>query len=177
MSTTAKKNLIDHRRIEYKGYSYDGWLKNGIPNGQGFLRTGDEKFLIFEGHFKDGKYEHGTLFPDKINGILGYIGEFKEEKKDGKGILYKVDCREPIYIGEFKNDLYDGLGELFDDKGKSVFYGQFKEGEQYTPTSHLNPSKKQSKKNPSKKGGKKKGKTSKGRRKTSLKKSRKYKKN
>ena len=174
MSTTKKKDVIKHENMKYRGYSYDGFTKNGKPHGQGFLRKGrqDDNSVVYQGHFKDGKYEHGTIFPDEINGILGYIGEFKEGVRDGYGTLYKKDYRKPLYDGEFKDGEYNGLGVLYDDNGEIVFNGRFKNGKPVTPTSHLNPSKK----TPSKKGGKKR-KTSKYKRKTSLKKSRKYKKN
>ena len=43
--------------------------------------------------------------------LMVYVGEFKDNKKDGKGkYIYKDDSH---YDGEFIDDLFDGNGKYF----------------------------------------------------------------
>ena len=54
-----------------------------------------------------------------------YVGEFKDNKKDGKGkYIYKDDSH---YDGEFIDDLFDGNGKYFWNDGKK-YKGLFKNG-------------------------------------------------
>lgn len=43
------------------------------------------------------------------------MGEWKNRKKEGYGILYKGG--KIIYSGEFKNNLKNGIGTLYNSKG------------------------------------------------------------
>jgi len=57
--------------------------------------------------------------------IYVYIGEFKHNKKDGKGkYTYK---NGDIYIGDFSNGVKHGNGEYFNSTGE-VYKGQFMNG-------------------------------------------------
>ena len=68
-----------------------------------------------------------------------YIGEFKNNKMNGKGKLYKEN--NLLYEGDFSNDMYEGEGKLFIEedyiyagkflkgkpKGEGILYGKNKE--------------------------------------------------
>lgn len=41
-----------------------------------------------------------------------YEGQWKNDKKDGKGIMNWVNAHER-YVGEWKEDLQDGYGEYY----------------------------------------------------------------
>ena len=76
------------------------------------------------GNFVNGKLE-GTgkfIWP---NGNY-YIGQFKNGKKNGKGIIYSKDGNI-LYEGDFSNDKKEGTGKLILKNG--LYYeGQFKNG-------------------------------------------------
>ena len=53
-----------------------------------------------------------------------YIGELKDNKANGVGVLYNIN-RRIIYFGEFKNNKYHGYGILFNGHfhGQGIFHG------------------------------------------------------
>ena len=68
----------------------------------------------------DNKDVHKELY--KMNFI--YIGEWKNNMREGKGIYYNPFTKEK-YEGEFKNGKADGKGTLYYNNG-DIFKGQFK---------------------------------------------------
>ena len=67
---------------------------------------------------------NATILND--NGDLLYTGGLKNNKKDGKGMLFSEDI-ELVYKGEFKNDEYNGNGALYLENGVTIT-GEFKSG-------------------------------------------------
>ena len=58
---------------------------------------------------------------------LFYLGNYKNNKKEGKGILYiNNDNYKKIYEGNFKEDLKDGFGKIYYETG-SIFESYWKE--------------------------------------------------
>lgn len=102
-----KREGVGFKVFPNNSESYFGCFKNDMFNGKGALvRT---KFW-YRGHFENnlinGKGVYKSLEPD--NDYL-YIGEFKVEKKSGKGTLYMPD--ESCYEGEFLNNRKQGQGK------------------------------------------------------------------
>ena len=75
----------------------------------------DESGNIFEGEFKNGILEEGKItkkqFKKNINSMdtIVYDGPIKDFKKEGYG---KEICDEYSYIGNFKNDMKNGKGKM-----------------------------------------------------------------
>ena len=77
------------------GVNYKGELKDGIPNGLGFLSLPDGGKYV--GEFKEGIINgQGTV---TLSDGRKYSGEFKDGKKHGQGI-YTYPTGEK-YVGEF----------------------------------------------------------------------------
>ena len=124
--------------ISPDGLIYKGlWNNDKIGNYGLFLeKTGN----YVKGELKDGKLEgKGEM---EIKGKFKYIGDFKNDKPNGKGILkddekgfeYNGEIVNGIkegkgslkfidgikYEGDFKNDVYDGIGVLEFKDGKKI---------------------------------------------------------
>ena len=87
--------------IDWRGGTYRGNLKDGIPHGRGLFRNASGEY---EGEFKDG-FEHG-------------FGTFKTKLEDES---------EMFYAGNFKDGLFNGNGKLIVED--SVFEGVFTESD------------------------------------------------
>jgi DNA polymerase-3 subunit epsilon len=131
--------------------SYEGEFKDGEYHGNGMLECWDDQFRYHEkyiGEFKDGKKCNGNGVLEeyfKLKGYISiefndwncifkkYIGEFKNDLKNGIGTLTTEDY---TYIGEFKNDKFNGIGtKNFHYKESFLEYYRdiknFKEGYSY----------------------------------------------
>ena len=75
-------------------------------------RKNSENKIEFFTKIKEKTYEYGK-----------YIGEFKNDLREGKGIIYYNDGDR--YEGEFKNDLRDGKGNYYFNDG-SRYEGDWK---------------------------------------------------
>ncbi|MCH2619774.1 MAG: hypothetical protein MKZ83_05430, partial [Candidatus Poseidoniia archaeon] len=113
------------------GAKYKGELKDGIPNGQGFLSLPDGGKYV--GEFKEGIINgQGTV---TLSDGRKYSGEFKEGKKHGQGIYTYPNGDK--YAGGYKDGLKNGLGALTYGKGKSdgeKFVGEFKDDQMWNGT-------------------------------------------
>jgi len=87
------ENDDDNRYGRYKGE-----IKNGLPNGQGTVKTTlGEKY---GGEWKDGNFDgQGTMFFP--NGHK-YVGEFRDGYRNGQGTFTYPDGGK--YVGEFKDN-------------------------------------------------------------------------
>ena len=117
----------------YKGLFMNNKPKEG-KNIKYYNLNGD---LEYEGDFLEGQYHgYGTLninyYYDK-KGIfsefntLYYIGEFKNNKCNGQGKIYKNHFlgKYLFYEGNFDNDYFSGNGKMY-YQNKEIFYeGQF----------------------------------------------------
>ena len=93
----------------------ENYKKNG--KGREYYKNGKIKY---EGNFLDDKYEDKEAKFYYENGDL-YIGEFKNGKKKGNGIIYSIK-----YEGNFLDDKYTN-GKLYYDNGE-YYVGQFNNG-------------------------------------------------
>lgn len=142
----------EHSR-EYKGVLLDeeggileGAFANGKANGYGrqIMTNG-----LYEGIFVDGQYAKGKLLYDdkytdegefKNNKMHGkgsrsyvkdgtkYVGDFVDDKFEGRGILTKANGN--VYDGEWKNNLQNGYGTLRFPTGDK-YEGQFFNGKMH----------------------------------------------
>ena len=70
---------------------------------------GKNNKIIFNGYFKNGKYEgFGRLYKNNDNHNLIYNGYFKNNEYNGIGILYSNG--QIKYEGNFLNGVYNGIG-------------------------------------------------------------------
>lgn len=109
--------------VIYKnGDRYDGFFKDSLFHGEGYLRKKDKE--IYEGGFIRGKYEgFGYLrLPNKDE----YEGEFKEGLYHGEGTLWEKSGR--TYTGHFENGRMEGKGTILLENGDK-YTGTFKNNE------------------------------------------------
>ena len=101
---------------------YIGEINNDIPNGKGnyYFNNGE----IYEGNVVNNKFEGIGKYIYE-NGDY-YIGQWKDDAKNGKGILYDKEGY-PYYEGDFVNDEFDGNGKYYLEDGE-YYKGEFKNG-------------------------------------------------
>lgn len=86
-----------------------------------------ETKLLFYGEFDDNKKNgKGELF--RLDGSLIYKGSYKNNSYHGKGVLYFSDGK-PEYEGELKHGKYDGKGTLYNYDGTIKYKGTWKSGD------------------------------------------------
>lgn len=130
------------------GDKYVGTVSSNKPNGEGAYTSSE---FIYKGHFQDGKRNgHGIQTWTKgIHESEEYIGQWKEDMRDGSGIHSWPDGRKyngqwkanrqsgkglltnasgESYNGMFEDDLPEGEGIKMDAKGKIVFQGKWSKG-------------------------------------------------
>ena len=101
--------------------TYEGGIKNRLPNGQGTITIfGASKYV---GEFKLGeRIGHGTkTYPDGRK----YVGEFKDGLLNGQGTYTNPDGRK--FVGEFKNGVLNGQGTYTNPDG-TKYVGEYKDG-------------------------------------------------
>ena len=142
-----------HGILTLGNYNYDGEWRNGKENGNGKAEFSDGD--KYEGQWKDGeikgqgiyiwkdgdKYDGGVIPNNNSkhqyilrngNGTMTwtngdqYIGDWKNDKKDGQGILTSKGNK---YEGDWKNDKQNGSGE-YTWKNGEVYNGDWKDGKQ-----------------------------------------------
>lgn len=105
------------------GNYYFGQFQKGEFNGRGVFTdvvTGEE----YDGEWKDNKRNgEGILtFEDGSK----YIGHFLNHKRDGQGQY--TDAEGNHYIGEWKNNMIEGEGQMTYANG-DMYLGEFKKGQ------------------------------------------------
>lgn len=129
---------------KFKGYEYDGELKNDLPNGFGILYF-KNKNIRYSGSWKNGKKNgEGSLYYK--NGRVKIKGNWTDDLPNGSAIFYdnegsKYVCEyifgkiitgtcyytnNLIYVGELKKTLKDGFGSLYYSNGNTMYKGYFK---------------------------------------------------
>ena len=88
------------------------------------------EFQIFEtvGTYDDGKLS-GTVTVYGVDGYVEYRGNMENGEKSGQGVEYYSETTQVKYEGSFKNDLYDGQGTMYDQNGKVIYSGAWKDGD------------------------------------------------
>jgi len=139
-------------KVYYKnGWSYQGYLMNGIKHGYGEMKTIDgsyskgyylndllngkaimyikEKGTYIDGYYVDGKLNGECLFYDD-KGKLINKGMYKDDKScvATYETIYTTlnDVRTKIYEGYIYEDKYNGFGKLYKDH--KVYIGNFTSG-------------------------------------------------
>ncbi len=119
-----KHFIKESNPVSVEDILYEGQTINGMKNGKGILRKRNNGEVIFDGFFKDDKFEgQGILYLN--NGYI-YEGNFTNGKKQGKGILSSEDQKFK-YQGNWVEDEKEGLGEEFFPDG-TKFEGEFQKG-------------------------------------------------
>ena len=101
-----------------KGDVYDGEWKDDTMHGKGIYQFHNGRW--YNGDWVDGDmYGWGTL--KDYDGI--YEGEFKHDKKDGKGKMKYNKPWEGVYEGQWKDDKKHGRGVLirYDERIEDVW--------------------------------------------------------
>ena len=117
-------------QIDYNGTIYEGGFLNGLFFGKGSIKfkNGDEfKGEFYEGEMRKGTFIYGNEDNSEKNYI--YIGELNGEIRNGKGkMIYR---NRDIYEGDWKHNKKHGKGILYFDKGKydGEFYKDYFDGE------------------------------------------------
>jgi len=124
-----KKDQMDGKGIEFNKdgtIKFKGaWLKGEYVPGSSILTFKDGKY---DGEIKNGKRQGKGLL--KFNDGNIYDGEWKDDLKDGQGILYNAE-KSIIYKGTWQKDAYfTGKGTLENSTGQ-IYTGDFKEGKYY----------------------------------------------
>ena len=99
----------------------EGRFINGLLNGKGILKT--NKGNIYEGDFVNSLREgYGILKTNRIH----YIGQFKDDKLNGKGIIEFLKEGHK-YEGDFKDNEINGKGKFMWKNG-DVYEGEMTNG-------------------------------------------------
>ena len=132
-----KDGILMNGTLFHKYFNYTGGFKNNIFNGYGefsyitfYKEAVKEKDLFlydgidYKGYWKDGK-KHGrgvmVYEYDKDKEMKKYyIGEWENDRKNGKGQLYFGKLH--YYDGEWENNVRSGLGQIYKN-GTLIFNG------------------------------------------------------
>ncbi|KAG7368986.1 TIR domain containing protein [Nitzschia inconspicua] len=127
--------LADNKRegrgicLYSNGTLYEGEWKRNKEHGYGKLMTSDRRRTIYEGEWERGKiqgngtYYYGSSDPAKPG--PRYIGEFKENLRNGMGRYFLPDGS--VYDGQFRDGVMNGRG-LFTWSDGSMYDGEWKDG-------------------------------------------------
>ena len=104
------------------GDVYEGNINSdNEPHGYGVINYADD--TLFQGEWSNGKITSGKMtFPDGVT----YEGEFKDDLRNGKGIVKLAD-NTVNYSGMWKNNLNNGFGMAIFEESKYI--GNWKNGE------------------------------------------------
>jgi len=98
--------------------TYQGQVVRGIPEGWGTIYGSNGE--VIEGLFKDGQpHSHLRYY---FNDGSHYEGQFKNEKFEGEGTLYKPDGSK-VYSKSWVSGKASGAQEEYDVRGRLVFRG------------------------------------------------------
>ena len=122
-----KENFKLKGKMKYNtGEIYDGELENFIKNGKGLFCLNENDYKIVKTHENNLK----EIFNLNLNDFF-YIGNFKDNNKEGEGILYIKDEKEfsnVIYKGNFINNMRNGFGKIYFKTG-SILESNWKNNE------------------------------------------------
>ena len=75
----------------------------------------------------DKPFKHELIFKDEKKMKLKYMGQLKDNKYNGRGILYD----EYTYDGYFKDGIKNGYFRIYKNNSKKLIYQGFLKGDQY----------------------------------------------
>ena len=138
------------KRTFDSGDVYEGRFRNGRPDGRGVLRKADDSY-IYDGDWCDGMmHGDGEIIWEKHKEYIRYLGEFKENIRQGRGMLETKDGTiykghfingsmikgriilqdESVYEGEVKGGVPHGTGTMHWSNG-TTFHGEWLHGAPY----------------------------------------------
>ena len=127
--------MVDNKRegrgvcLYNNGLLYEGEWKRNKEHGYGKLMTSDRQRIIYEGEWERGKiHGTGTYYygsSDPLKPGSRYIGEFKENSRNGNGRYVLPDGSE--YDGTWRDGVMNGRG-VFTWPDKSFYDGEWKDG-------------------------------------------------
>jgi hypothetical protein len=105
-------NIVKHgngRLTRKDGVEFKGQFEKGFPHGKISLHLVDD--VIIRGNWVRGASPtSGTIVYDNNSSLSAYIGEIKNEQKEGAGkLIWKDGSR---YDGQFEKDVMHGIGSL-----------------------------------------------------------------
>ena len=117
------KNDYQYDIKDYDDGKYEGELKDGKKEGYGkFIWTNGEYYIgQWVNDEREGK---GILYYN--NNKIKYEGEFKKNEFNGYGKYY-LENKE-YYIGYFKNNEYNGKGVYYNGKKEIIYDGEYANG-------------------------------------------------
>ena len=101
--------------------SYEGTLRTGQPDGQGFFQFADG--AMYEGGVVNGKPQGAGIRVEADRSR--YDGQWVDGKRDGKGSA--VFAMGGSYKGDWRNDSYHGLGTIVYAGAPRTWQGRFKD--------------------------------------------------
>ena len=131
MKTYVYGMIFEYPEKSFHSDNIDTCIKNAISCYKGPIDIyTSKKFGYAELIYADGRQKIGTFFNDEFTGWNTYIdsegtlyvGLFKEDKLNGKGLKYNLD-KNCLYKGDFLNFKRHGYGKLWKDS--SMYEGQF----------------------------------------------------
>lgn len=121
----AKLTYAPRKEERYWGkerISYEGTLRDGRPDGQGFFQYADG--TMYEGEVVAGE-PHGTGIFQAIDRSR-YEGQFVNGQREGHGkMTFTVGGS---YVGEWKNGGFDGVGTIVYSGTPRTWQGNFAKG-------------------------------------------------
>jgi hypothetical protein len=106
------KIIVIKPTITWKGGTYSGEMKDGIPHGEG--EWSNTKGETYTGRWVNGKYSGQGSWTHPSG--EKYDGYWKDGVFHGLGTWYGPNGEK--YVGQFKNGLWHGRGEYTDKTGK-----------------------------------------------------------
>ena len=102
---------------EFDGSTMTEYNENGVMSYLGEWKGDMKSGFVREGKGKEYEKDGETAL---------YSGQWKSEKRDGKGTEYRDG--HALYTGEWKNGMRNGKGKEMDESGRVVFVGEWKDG-------------------------------------------------
>lgn len=109
--------------------SYEGQWMHGVKFGVGKAFHENGK-VAYEGRWKKGKRDNFGKEYDKYGHLL-YDGQWIRDKRDGFGLLYDTKESHLIYSGDFKNNKKHGKGTRFHADGDIFYEGFFENNKRH----------------------------------------------
>ena len=114
------------------GEWYQGEWKNGTREGQGTSKGVAGQYV---GQWKDNMRNGQGSFTSERG--KRYVGEFKDDAFTGQGTVTHENGAK--HVGEFKDGVLDGKGIYYDEYGRNIKSGIYKDGQLVT-SQYVSPS-------------------------------------
>jgi hypothetical protein len=125
----SKQTTYKYNSSIYNELTYYGQIKDGKPNGTGFMVDNSKKIKI-NGTFVNGMLSDGTIYIITSNGSKTLTGNFKNFELNSGTIIIVDDKYTVKKEGTFKDDKLNGVGNISIVNNKTgntdyVFTGKF----------------------------------------------------